>query len=169
MNPRSLAFASIVMLAGLSGAAAQAPSPSADPNTTSRPSSPAAPPAAASPDTTDASKAPTTLGSPLRQINVDELEGMDVVGADGKTIAEIERVVERIADKKQFVVVERGGFLGIGGKETAIPLENIAVQGEKAMLRNLDAARLDALPEYKNEKNAYRELDDAQQVSIPQQ
>jgi PRC-barrel domain protein len=165
MNPRSLAFASIVMLAGLSGAAAQVPSPSADPNNTSRPSSPPA----ASPDPTGANKAPTTLGSPLRQINVDELEGMDVVGAEGKTIAEIGRVVERIADQKQFVVVERGGFLGIGGKETPIPLENILVQGEKATLRNLDAARLDALPEYKDEKNAYRELDDAQQVSIPQQ
>ena len=165
MNPRSLAFASIVMLAGLSGAAAQVPSPSADPNNTSRPSSPAA----ASPDPTGANKAPTTLGSPLRQINVDELEGMDVVGVDGKTISEIGRVVERIADQKQFVVVERGGFLGIGGKETPIPLENILVQGEKATLRNLDAARLDALPEYKDEKNAYRELDDAQQVSIRQQ
>jgi hypothetical protein len=59
--------------------------------------------------------------------------------------------------------------LGIGGKETPIPLDNILVQGEKATLRNLDAARLDALPEYKNEKNAYRELDGDQQVSTPQQ
>jgi hypothetical protein len=37
------------------------------------------------------------------------------------------------------------------------------------MLRNLDSTRLDALPEYKDEQDAYRELDDAQQVSIPQQ
>src|SRR5688500_9675373 len=101
MNPRSFALASVVMVDGLSGAVAQAPSPSADPSTTPRPSSPAAPPAAVNPDPT---------GSPMRQIKVDELEGMDVLGADGKKIAEIERVVESIADKKQFVVVERGGF-----------------------------------------------------------
>src|SRR5215207_9507218 len=119
MNPRSLAFASIVMLAGVSGAAAQTPSPSTDPSTTP-PSSPAAAPAAANPDPTGASKAPTTLGSPMRQIQVDELEGMDVLGGDRNKIAEIERVVERIADNKQFVVVERGGFLGIGGRETAV-------------------------------------------------
>jgi hypothetical protein len=165
MNPRLFALASVVMVAGLSGAAAQEPSPSADPGTNPRPSSPAA----VNPDPTGANEAPTMVGSPMRQIKVDELEGMDVLGADGKKIAEIERVVERTADNKQFVVVERGGFLGIGGKETPIPLDNILVQGEKATLRNLDAARLDALPEYKNEKNAYRELDDDQQVSTPQQ
>jgi hypothetical protein len=171
MNTRSLALASAVMLAGLSGVAAQTPSPapSADPGATSaRPTSPAAPPAPATPDQTGASKAPATLGSPLRQIKVDELKDMHVVGADGKKIAEIERVVESSADTKQFVVIERGGFLGIGAKETAIPIENIAVQGDKATLRNLDAARLDGMPEYTNENNAFRELDNDQQVSVAQ-
>jgi hypothetical protein len=108
MNPRLFALASVVMVAGLSGAAAQEPSPSADPGTNPRPSSPAA----VNPDPTGANEAPTMVGSPMRQIKVDELEGMDVLGADGKKIAEIERVVERTADNKQFVVVERGGFLG---------------------------------------------------------
>jgi sporulation protein YlmC with PRC-barrel domain len=167
MNSRSLTLASVLMLAGLSGAAAQTPSPapSADPGvTSSRPTSPAA----GAPDPTSASKAPATFRSPMRPIKVDELKDMDVVGADGKKIAEIERVVESSADKKQFVVIERGGFLGFGATETAIPIENVAVQGDKATLRNVDAAGLDSMPEYKNENNAFRELDNDQQVSVAQ-
>jgi hypothetical protein len=104
----------------------------------------------------------------MRQIKGDELKDMHVVGADGKKIAEIERVVESSADKKQFVVIERGGFLGIGAKETATPIENIAVQGDKATLRNMDVPGVDALPEYRNENNAFRELDNDQQVSVAQ-
>lgn len=41
---------------------------------------------------------------------------MDLVGADGKEIGDSDGVVENNADKKQFVLVERGGFLGFGAK-----------------------------------------------------
>jgi len=104
-----------------------------------------------------------------RQLTVDALEDMDLVGPDGKKIADVEGVLENNADKKQFVVIERGGFFGIGAKEIAIPIENVAVQGDKVMLRNMDVAQLDGMPAYKNENNAYRELDDAQQVTLVQQ
>ena len=102
-------------------------------------------------------------------LTVDALEDMDLVGADGKEIGEIEGVVENNADKKQFVLVERGGFLGFGAKEIAIPVENVAVQGEKVTLRNMDVAQLDGMTEFNNEGNAYRELDGTQQISLSQQ
>ena len=105
----------------------------------------------------------------MRMLTVDALEDMDLVGADGKKIGEIEGVVENNADKKQFVLVERGGFLGFGAKEIAIPAENITVLGEKVTLRNMDVAQLDGLAEFDNEGNMYRELDDTQQISLSQQ
>ncbi len=51
-------------------------------------------------------------------------------------LADIERVVESTAEKKQFVVIQRGGLLGLGGKEMALPLESIAIQGDKAGLQH---------------------------------
>ncbi len=102
-------------------------------------------------------------------LTVDALGDMDLVGADGKEIGAIEGVVENNADKKQFVLVERGGFLGFGAKEIAVPVENLAVQGEKVTLRNMDVAQLDGTAEFSNENNAYRELDDTRQINLTQQ
>lgn len=113
--------------------------------------------------------ATSTLGTATRMATVDALEDMDLVGADGKEIGDIEGVVENNADKKQFVLVERGGFLGFGAKEIAIPVENVAVQGEKATRRNMDVAQLDGMTEFTNDNNALRERDDTQQINLSQQ
>jgi anaerobic glycerol-3-phosphate dehydrogenase len=102
-------------------------------------------------------------------VTVDALGDMDLVSADGKEIGDIEGVVENNADKKQFVLVGRGGFLGFGAKELAIPVENVTVQGGKVTLLNMDVAQLDGMTEFTNDNNAFRELDDAQQINLTQQ
>jgi hypothetical protein len=109
------------------------------------------------------------VASITRQVTVDAIKAMDLVSASGTEIGAIAGVVENNADKKQFVVIEHGGFLGFGAKEIAIPTENVAVQGNKVTLRNMDVARLEGSAEYKNENNAYRELDGSQQVNLAQQ
>jgi hypothetical protein len=48
-------------------------------------------------------------------------------------------------------------------------VENLAVQGEKVTLRNMDVAQLDGTAEFSNDNNAYRELDDTQQINLTQQ
>jgi sporulation protein YlmC with PRC-barrel domain len=157
----TLALAATMTIVLLTPAVAQTSTqdPAPTPPTVAPSSAPAA-------DTTTGS---TGLGTTTRMLTVDALEDMDLVGVDGKEIGEIEGVVENNADKKQFVLVERGGFLGLGAKEIAIPAENIAVQGEKVTLRNMDVAQLDGLAEFNNEGNAYRELDGTQQISLSQQ
>jgi hypothetical protein len=153
--------------------------PAAAQTSTSDPA-PATPPAASSPattapdepapaTTTSSTTATSLLGTATRMLAVDALKDLDLVDADGKEIGDIEGVVENNADKKQFVLVERGGFLGFGAKEMAIPVENLAVQGEKVTLRNMDVAQLDGMTEFSTEKNAYRELDDTQQNNLTQQ
>jgi PRC-barrel domain len=173
----ALALAAAMTMATLAPAAAQTPSsdpapvpPATSAPTVTTPSSPAPPSALPAPGTTTGSTtATTTLGSTARILTVDALEDMDFVGADGKEIGDIEGVVENNADKKQFVVLERGGFLGFGAKKIPIPLENVAVQGEKVTLRNMDVAQLDGMTEFSNDNNAFRELEENQQINLTQQ
>ncbi len=133
---------------------------------TSTPDTAPTPPAGS---TTGSTTATTTLGATARILTVNALEDMDLVGADGKQIGDIEGVVENNADKKQFVIIERGGFLGFGAKTITVPLENVAVKGERVTLRNMDVAQLDGLAEFKNDNNAFRDLDDTQQINLTQE
>jgi hypothetical protein len=94
---------------------------------------------------------------------------MDLVNAEGREIGSIEGVVENAADTKRFVLIKRGGFLGLGTKQIAIPLENFAVHAGKVTLRNMDATQLDEAPRFNNKGHAYRKLDRTQQISLPQQ
>ena len=147
------------------------PPPAASSPAVTTPASPSAPLPAApeAGSTTGSTTATTTLGATARILTVDALEDMDLVGADGKEIGDIEGVVENNADKKQFVIIERGGFLGFGAKTITVPLENVTVQGERVTLRNMDVAQLDVLEEFKNDNNAFRDLDDTQQINLTQQ
>lgn len=127
------------------------------PNSTTGPASPTGPVAG-------------LAASVTRQLTVNALEDMDLVAAaGGDAIGDIEGVVENNADKKRFVLIERGGFMGFGAKEKAVPLENLVVQNDKLALRNMDVAQLDALPEFDNGNNTFRELDAGQQVNVPVQ
>ena len=145
MLTRSIALASVLTVAAAFGGAAQSQTPV----------TPAAP--AESTPSSISSPVPST---PMRQLTADALEDMEIAGVDGQKLADVEGVIERTADKKQFLIVERGGFLGIGATEIAIPIENVAIKGEKLVLLNMDASALEALPEHSNDKNAFRELSD---------
>jgi hypothetical protein len=112
--------------------------------------------------------ATATVSGTTRILTVDALEAMDLVGADGRKIGAIEGVVENTADNTPFALVRRGGLLGFGAREIAIPLENLAVQSGKVTLRNMDTAQLNGTPEFNNSGNAYRRLDATQQISLAQ-
>jgi sporulation protein YlmC with PRC-barrel domain len=174
MTKPALGLAAAITIAMLAPAVAQtstpAPAPAAPPAASSpTTTAPATPPAAAPAPGTTTGSTTATLSTATRMVTVDALGDMDLVGADGKEIGDIEGVVENNANKKQFVLVGRGGFLGFGAKELAIPVENVTVQGEKVTLRNMDVAQLDGMTEFTNDNNAYRELDDTQQINLTQQ
>jgi sporulation protein YlmC with PRC-barrel domain len=81
-------------------------------------------------------------------------------------VGEIEGVVESTADKKQHLVISRGGFLGLFETEVLVPLDNVAAQGDRIVLRNLTEEQVKALPRYTKDDKSYRELDDSQTVSL---
>ena len=177
MTMRTLALASAVVTLALAGQPATAqttttPAQAPGPNTITTPE-PAAPQSTAGSTSGSTSSGAPAAGATVsltRQLTVDAVEDMDLVATSGgDEIGDVEGVVESNVDKKQFVLVERGGFLGFGAREIAIPLENVAVQNDKLVLRNMDVAQLDAMPEFDNGNNAFRDLEDGQRVNLPVQ
>ncbi|WP_230532045.1 PRC-barrel domain-containing protein [Microvirga roseola] len=158
MTKPLLALASVLMAAMVARAMAQtAPSGPV----------PASPPSSVT--ATGSTTPRATLKPAQRLLKVEELWDMDLVGPKGRTIGEIMDAVESTADLRQFVVIKYGSFLGIGGKEVAVPTANLAVDGGKVVLRNMDVAQLATLAEYNNDQHMYRELDETQRVSLAQQ
>jgi hypothetical protein len=70
----------------------------------------------------------------------------DLERTSGDEIGDIERVVESVADKKQYVVVINGAFLGLFDTERAIPLGNVTAQGDHILLHNMSDDQLKSLP-----------------------
>ena len=99
-------------------------------------------------------------------MNVSELTEKDLTGANNDEVGDIERVVESNADKKQYVVISRGGFLGLFETEVLIPLENVAVKGDQIVLRNLAQEQLRTLPKFESDDTAYRRLEDNQNITL---
>jgi len=111
---------------------------------------PLAPPAAST-DTTVAAVPPaaettgavTGGGLPLAQ-----LLDMNVVDANGRSLGEVDRIVQG-ADGRPQAVVGIGGFLGIGERNVALPLENMALYNDRQLvIRDMNDAALRALPAF---------------------
>ncbi len=46
---------------------------------------------------------------------------MDVYSIRGQKIGEVKRLVRRLGDNRGYVVLEHGGFLGLGEKKLPLP------------------------------------------------
>jgi hypothetical protein len=146
-------------------APAPAPPPSTSPAPTPAPgaSTTAPSPGAAQPPAVATPAPPPT---PTRQMTVAALKDKDLVGANSGELVDIDSVVESNADKKRFLVIGRGGFLGLFETDVAIPVENVAVRGDQVVAQNLTEDQLKALPKFENDNNAYRVLDDSQSLAL---
>lgn len=78
-----------------------------------------------------------------------ELVGKTLYGADQEAVGEIQDVVLSDDGTVESVLVDVGGFLGIGAKRVAIPVDGIEVQGEQMVAANLTRKQAEAMPEYK--------------------
>jgi hypothetical protein len=132
--------------------------------TTPQPSAPATPGA------TGTSPAPTAAPTPTRQLTVSALTDKDLKGQNDADLGDIERVVESSTDKKAYIVVSRGGVLGFFETEYLVPLNEIAVSGDRVIAKNMTQAQLETgAKKLADDAGAYRSLDGTQTVSIPEQ
>lgn len=64
-------------------------------------------------------------------MNVKKLKGMDIIGSDGKKIGEIDKVLADSSNRPRAVTVDAGGFLGIGGHEVIVSLDQLQKSTDK--------------------------------------
>ncbi|WP_052480948.1 PRC-barrel domain-containing protein [Gilvimarinus agarilyticus] len=87
--------------------------------------------------------------SEAKQLQPDQLDGLDVVNRNGDDIGEVEKVITENGRVTE-VVVSVGGLLGIGDKEVLVDADNLQVTGNKVVWNTpMDKDAIDNLPEYK--------------------
>ena len=78
-------------------------------------------------------------------ITVDDLEDMDIIGASGEEIGEVEEVLMTPDGQITAVTAEVGGFLGIGDKEVVVELDQLTHDGDQLRM-DMTEEEVEALP-----------------------
>jgi len=105
---------------------------------------------------------------PVGEIRSEDLVGTTVYGADDANVGEIGDVVVSGDGKVDAVIVDVGGFLGIGEKEVAIGMDKLSFMtdkdGNKYLYTNFTKAQLDAAAAY--DKATYAEKRNDQRLTV---
>jgi putative membrane protein len=89
---------------------------------------------------------------PEQVVSLEEVLGASVVNAEGDEVAEIEDVVLGEGDK-YYAILSVGGFLGIGDKKVAVPLDQLQLGEDEAYLMSAETEeQLEQMPEYDEEQ-----------------
>ncbi|RAZ85486.1 PRC-barrel domain containing protein [Mesorhizobium hawassense] len=125
--------------------------------------------AAAADQTKTASIDKSTLTEmPMGNIRVDDLKGTTVYGANDEKIGSIGDVVLTPDNKPDAVVIDVGGFLGIGAKEVAVGMDKLKFMtdkdGKKYLYTNFTKEQLQAQTAY--DKSSYAANRDQQRMML---
>lgn len=108
---------------------------------------------------------PLDVGS----IKTEEFTGTTVYGAEDANVGEIGDVVMSQDGKVDAVLIDVGGFLGIGEKQVAVGMDNLAFMtdedGNRYLYTSFTKEQLEAAPAY--EEASYSEQRDQMRVTIP--
>jgi len=131
---------------------ATSPAPSAtDPATPSTPSTPSTSPSmdrqAAAPSGDLREEENDDKMVPQLNASVDAVEDMDIYDASGKKIAEVDAVLVDANGNIKALVIEHGGFLGIGSREAIIAIEQVRTKDGNLAI-DLTEEQLPTLPEW---------------------
>jgi sporulation protein YlmC with PRC-barrel domain len=93
-----------------------------------------------------------------QELTADELIGTAVYGSDDQNLGEVNDVVFEQGGQIEAVVIDVGGFLGIGEKPVAIEFDALNVQkngdGDVNLVVNATQEQLEAAPTYEEEAPA---------------
>jgi hypothetical protein len=85
--------------------------------------------------------------------SVEKLLDTDVRTLEGDQVGEIEDVLFDDAGKIAYVVIAAGGFLGVGERNVAVPLESLQLardaEGDVRFNMNITKQDLESAPEYR--------------------
>ncbi|CAH2400206.1 PRC-barrel domain-containing protein [Mesorhizobium escarrei] len=153
---------------------AQAPAPAPDTTAPAPADKTAEAPAAATPDATpDQTQTAAIDKSALTEMPVDKIRSEDLVGttvygANDVNLGEIGDVVLTGDKKVDAVIIDVGGFLGVGEKEVAIGMENLKFMtdkdGNRYLYTNFTKQQLEAQAPY--DKATYTQNRDTQRMMM---
>ena len=110
----------------------------------------------------------TLTEMPVGDIRGDDLKGTTVYGANDAKVGEIGDVVLAPDSKTDAVIVDVGGFLGIGEKEVAVGIDNLKFMtdkdGKKYLYTTFTKEQLEAQTAY--DKGSYAEKRDQQRLIV---
>lgn len=90
----------------------------------------------------------TTGASTDMGLTKDQLVGKTLYGADDEEVGEIQDVAMGTDGTVESVLIDVGGFLGIGGKTVAVPVDQVEMQGDKVMASGLTKEQAEEMPEH---------------------
>ncbi|MGX9573029.1 PRC-barrel domain-containing protein [Mesorhizobium sp. f-mel] len=151
---------------------AQAPATTPDPAAPAPADKTAEAPAAATPDATPDQTQTAAIDKsaltemPINEIRSEELVGTTVYGANDVNVGEIGDVVLTGDKKVDAVIIDVGGFLGVGEKEVAVGMENLKFMtdkdGNRYLYTNFTKEQLEAQVAY--DKGTYTQKRDEQRM-----
>ena len=106
---------------------------------------------------------------PLGDISAEDFIGTTVYGANDENVGEIGDVVLSEDGKVDAVIIDVGGFLGIGEKEVAVGMDNLKFlsdeDGDLYLYTEFTEEQLEAQPEY--DESSYAENRDEMRMNVP--
>lgn len=154
-----------------SSTTAAAPATTTEPAaTTMAPATTAETPAATTDTTANAAVDRATLKAlDTAAIRSEELVGTTVYGANDENVGEIGDIVLSQDGKVESVIIDVGGFLGMGEKEVAIGMDNLSFladeDGDKYLYTAFTKEQLDAAPAY--DEASYGTRRDEMRLVVP--
>jgi len=151
---------------------AEAPAAPSNDNTAAAPAAPSNDNTAQAPAATDSTETGAIDKSqltevPVGEIRSEELTGTTVYGAEDANVGKIGDVVLK-DDKVDAVIIDVGGFLGVGSKEVAVGMDKLAFMsdkdGKKYLYTNFTKEQLEAQPAY--DKATFGEKRDEQLLKM---
>jgi sporulation protein YlmC with PRC-barrel domain len=86
------------------------------------------------------------------ELTAEEVIGADVLSFEGESIANVDDVVLTAEGDVEYILVDVGGFLGLGARTVAIPFADVTVQmddsGNPELQTQLSEDDLENMPEY---------------------
>jgi sporulation protein YlmC with PRC-barrel domain len=156
-------------------ATAEAPATTEQPATAESTAKTDKPATAEAPAATDQTQTAAIDKSQLKEIPAGEIRsetlvGTTVYGANDENIGEIGDVVLSTDGKVDAVIIDVGGFLGVGEKEVAVGMDNLAFMtdkdGNRYLYTTFSKEQLDAAAAY--DKSTYAQKRDEQRLILKQ-
>jgi hypothetical protein len=124
-----------------------APTPESDAAQTSEGTAPTPPDTAL---TTEPQQTAPGAETPQNQVAAmgNSLVGMELHGSDDSSIGDIEEVVAGPDGQVSSVLIDVGGFLGIGSKRVAIDVNSLEMRGDRLVVIDMTEDQVKELPEY---------------------